>query len=357
MIATRLILIAAGLAAGSATAALRGAYVEPPVISKPRPVPTVPGSVLPLPPAKYDPSLQVGGSDIKARKVDTRLGVDVRINDRGPYRFIVDSGADSSVIGVSLARQLELPLGTPATLHGMTGTTLVDRVKVASLTVGATTVHDLQLPALSEENVGSAGLIGLDALVEQRLMLDFEKRLIKVEDGRVPIKALPGEIVVVARRRRGQLIMTGVRAADQRLDAIIDTGSEVTIGNLALRDRLVRKKRATLRTIDMIGVTGTPIKIELAVISDLEVGPILLRDVPIAFVDAPPFALFGLAKQPAMLLGTDLMEQFRRVSLDFRARRVRFQLRRCVSEGITISTNPDRVTRIQGVGGNQACQD
>ena len=60
----------------------------------------------------------------------------------------------------------------------------------------------------------------------------------------------------------------------------------------------------------------------------VEIGGIVLRDVPVAFVDVPPFALFGLDKQPALLLGTDLLGIFRRVSLDFRNRKVRFTLPR-----------------------------
>ena len=78
----------------------------------------------------------------------------------------------------------------------------------------------------------------------------------------------------------------------------------------------------------------------------------LLRDVPMAFADVPPFKLFGLSDEPALLLGTDILENFRRVSLDFRARKVRFQLRRCDSQGIIISTNPSAFTRISSAGGN-----
>lgn len=333
------------------------AAAEPPVIGRPVPVPTIPSSMGPLPPATYDPTLQIGGANIKARKIDTRLSVAVTVNERGPFRFIVDSGADTSVIGAGLARQLELPLGTAVTVHGMTASALVDRVRVGSLSLGPATVRNLQLPALSELDLGAAGIIGLDALVEQRLLLDFDKKLIRVEDARTPVRALPGEIVVVARRRRGQLIMTGVRAVNQRLDAIIDTGSEVTIGNMALRDRLIRKRRATVRPLQMIGVTGAVLNVELAIVSELAIGPILFRDVPVAFVDAPPFALFGLSDQPALLLGTDLMEQFRKVSLDFRSRRVRFQLRRCNREELSISTDPDRSVLMSGIGGNQACLD
>ena len=70
-----------------------------------------------------------------------------------------------------------------------------------------------------------------------------------------------------------------------------------------------------------------------------------------AAADVPPFALFGLSDQPALLLGTDILETFRRVSLDFRARKVRFQLRRCQQDGIIISTAPtDLFTRLSSTG-------
>ncbi|MGH6729672.1 MAG: aspartyl protease family protein [Sphingomicrobium sp.] len=329
---------------------------DPPKISKPRPAPTnVPPAMPQLPPAEFDPSLAVGGDEVKARKVETRLSVDVSINGRGPYKFIVDSGADTSAVGLGIARQLELPLGTPVILNGMTARNLVDRVKVDSLTLGPSTIRDLQLPALREADMGGEGMIGIDALVQHRLMMDFDKRLIKVEDARVRLKPVAGEIVITARRQRGQLILAEVRAAHLRLDAIVDTGTQVTVGNIALRDKLVRKHRASVRTLEMIGVTGEKIEVQLAIIDELQLGPVLIRDVPIAFADLPPFKLFGLADQPALLLGTDILENFRRVSLDFRARKVRFQLRRCTTEGVIISTDPQNFSRLSAPKGTDAC--
>ena len=95
----------------------------------------------------------------------------------------------------------------------------------------------------SEYDLGGDGMIGIDALVEQRLMMDFEKRVIKAEDAQPAGQMMDGEIVVTARRRRGQLILTQVSAAGLPLEAVIDTGSEITIGNLALRDKLIRGNR------------------------------------------------------------------------------------------------------------------
>ena len=352
----RCALLACALAGSSAIAAVDAAD-QAPQISKPRPAPATPPQVLPLPPAQFDSTLAIGGEDLKAREVSTRLNVDVRINGRGPYHFVVDSGADTSVVGLRIAHDLELPLGTPAVLNATTSRDMVDRVKVASLGIGTAIIPDLQLPALRESDVGGDGLIGIDALTEQRLMMDFEAHQVRVEDARKPERFDPNAIVIVARRTRGQLILTAVRAGNLPLDAVIDTGSEVTIGNLALRDKLLGRHGTRFWTVQATGVTGTTVPLQMATISQLQLGPVTLQDVPIAFADVPPFAIFGLADQPALLLGTDLLETFRRVSLDFRARKVRFQLRHCGSSGILVNTSPDpaALTRISSTNTPDVC--
>jgi hypothetical protein len=154
------------------------------------------------------------------------------------------------------------------------------------------------------------------------------------------MKYIPGEILILAKRRRGQLILTQVRADRFKLDAVIDTGSEITIGNSALRDKLLRKGRTKFWDVEAIGVTGEKIKLQLARVSELQLGPITLQDVPIAFADVPPFEMFGLSDEPSLMLGTDLLQTFQRISLDFRARKVRFELRRCHQDGLVISTAP-----------------
>jgi len=333
-----------------------GAEAQPPRISKPKPAPPMTGTLPPLPPAVIDDTLAVEGDQIDARKVETRLSVEVRVNGRGPYQFIVDSGADTSVIGLRIARDLELPLGTPVTLNSMIDRSIVDRVKVDELSLGPSRIRELELPALHEQDIGGAGMIGIDALVQQRLMMDFEKKLIKVEDASKPVEYFPGEIVVVARLRRGQLILTKVTAAGLPLDAVIDTGSQITIGNLALRDKLIRRNRDKFQTIVGIGVTGKTMEMQVATIGELRLGPVTLSNVPMAFADVPPFKAFGLTEHPALFLGTDLLETFRRVSLDFRARKVRFQLRRCTSQGVTIWTSQSSGrTRLSSTGGAEVC--
>jgi hypothetical protein len=341
---------------GSAAAGDSLAADAPPQIGKPKPAPPGPSTMPPLRPAVIDNTLAIGGDDINARKVESRMTVEVQVNGRGPYHFVVDSGADTSAVGMRIARDLQLPLGTPVILNNMTDRNIVDRVKLASLSFGPSTVSDLQVPALHEEHLGGDGMIGIDALVRQRLMMDFENRSIKVEDARRPPPHFTDEIVITARLQHGQLILTQVKAAGLTLDAVIDTGSEITIGNLALRDRLISRNLNKDWTVSATGVTGKTVDLQIGTIRTLKLGSITLGNVPVAFADVPPFRVFGLQDQPALLLGTDILEAFRKVQLDFAARKVRFQLRRCGTVAVAISSSPtSTLTRLSSSGDTGAC--
>ena len=328
-----------------------GASAQAPVIAKPRPAPPGPSTMPPLPPARIDDKLAIGGDAVSAQKVESRMTVDVQVNGRGPYHFVVDSGADTTAVGLRVARDLQLPLGTPVILNGMTDRNVVDRVRVASLTLGPSTINNLEVPALKEEDLGGDGMIGIDALVRQRLMMDFDDRIIKVEDSAKPAEHFTDEIVIVARLQHGQLILTHVKAGGFALDAVIDTGSEITIGNLALRDRLMSRNLNKEWTIATTGVTGKTVDLQLGQLRELQVGSIVLHDIPIAFADVPPFKVFGLSDTPALLLGTDILQNFRKVSLDFADRRVRFQLRRCGATNVTMGTSPVQTQMIMSSNG------
>jgi predicted aspartyl protease len=282
-----------------------------------------------IPTASIDNSLEITGETLEAEQQRNRLFIDVSVNDQGPFRFLVDSGADRSAIGAGLADRLQLPAGDPVRLQGMAGIATVRTVVIDRLSLGNSEMTGIRAPALAERDLGAQGLIGIDALAEQRLLLDFEARTITVQDARSAPVNQAGEIVVTARLRKGQLIITQASIEDQRISAVIDTGSEVTLGNMALRRKLFgTRPRRDARMISLISVTGQSLQVEVIPIPRIRIGGVYLDNVVVAFGDASPFALFGLDKQPALFLGSDLLKSFRRVSLDFRNRKVRFWLRR-----------------------------
>src|SRR3954451_13699442 len=82
------LILALGLILSASAAGHGAATAQAPRLQKPRLVPTL--KQPPLPPAVIDDKLVIGGEDIKARKVNTRMTVEVHVNGR-PYRFLVDS--------------------------------------------------------------------------------------------------------------------------------------------------------------------------------------------------------------------------------------------------------------------------
>lgn len=291
---------------------------------------TTPPILPTIPPATIDNSLEITGDAVAAEQSKTRMFIPVEIDGKGPFRFLVDSGADRSVIGAALATELGLPAGNIVKLQGMAGAARVGTVRIETIKLGQSTIDNIAAPALPERYIGAQGLVGIDALADQRLMLDFDRKTITVQDSRKAEMVAGGdEIVVTARRRNGQLILTAASVGGVPIYAVIDTGSEITMGNLALRARVFGTRRAPVpHPVILTSVTGQTLTADLTTLSNIRIGGISLANVPVAFADAPPFRLFGLEHQPAMLLGTDVLEAFRRVALDFRARRVRFTLRR-----------------------------
>lgn len=250
-------------------------------------------------PATIDDSLEITGETIDARQIKTRMTVGVMVNGKGPYRFLIDSGADRSVIGSALARNIGLAPAGAVTLHDIAGSSRVETVRIESLQVGSSEMFGIEAPALMEHDLGAQGLVGIDALSEHRLSLDFVADTVTIQDPRRPERTIGGsdEIVVTAQRRKGQLILTEARIGKNNLNAVIDTGAQITIGNSALYNRVFGSGKLPKPVpITLTSVTGQAIQAQLAVLPELRISRLTLENVPVAFIDVPPFRMFGLAE-------------------------------------------------------------
>lgn len=261
----------------------------------------------------------------------TRMTVPVSIGGRGPFAFVVDTGADRTVVSRELATQLALVEGEPATMHSMTGVTPVTTVLVQDLDVGGgkagSARPDIHAPALAEAHLGAQGLLGVDSLQGRRVVMDFRRDTFTITDARERERSESGTIVVTARSRYGQLVLVDSDIGGTPITVIIDTGAQNSIGNLALRDMLIKRRRVgQFVKADLFDVTGTKFVAEAALVNGVRIGGFTLSSLGVAFFDAHPFARFGLADKPAMLLGMDTLRHFRRVSVDFAGRKVRFLL-------------------------------
>jgi len=68
-----------------------------------------------------------------------RMTVPVRVNGHGPFQFVVDTGANRSVIGAEIAERLRLPAAGTTPVHGIAGVEPANLFKVARMQVGRPT--------------------------------------------------------------------------------------------------------------------------------------------------------------------------------------------------------------------------
>ncbi len=262
-----------------------------------------------------------GSSDILPR-----MTVPVTVNGQGPFQFVVDTGANRSSVSENLAARLALPAGPTVSVKSATSTDNTPSAKLAQLAVGLRQITDVTAPVLTRANIGAEGILGIDAVADQAVLMDFDKNIMTVGPSTWGNSDPSNTVIVRGRSRYGQLVMVDCLVEGVTVYVVVDTGGEVSIGNTALRESIRRRRLEKAQTVDITGVTGKTAEADLGMIPLVKVGGVGVTNMQVAYADLSIFKEFGLDKRPAMLLGMDVLRHFRRVSIDFKSRQVRFLL-------------------------------
>lgn len=277
------------------------------------------------------PPVTSNASDTIATGFDLakRLTIPVMVNGQGPFDFVIDTGADRTVISEELAERLGLPASGTAKLHAMGGSATVNIVKIDSVAFSNVKSRQVRAAALPYRNVGADGLLGIDSLKGQRIVMDFPANTMRVEPSTSPeAKIADGELIIVtARNRLGQLVMVDADAAGRPISVVVDTGAQNTVGNDRLRGLLERRVKGTeVKQVDMIDVLGKRTPADYTIVDRVRIGGVAMGNLAVSFANAHPFRVFGLTRKPSMLLGIETLKAFRRVSVDFTTRKIKFLL-------------------------------
>jgi predicted aspartyl protease len=274
------------------------------------------------------PSLTGPASDILSLEEERnrRLTLPVLVDGVGPFRFMIDTGSQATAITHDINRRLNLrPVGR-ANLIGMASQRTVDMVAIGRIEFGKHFIEDLRAPLLERTHVGADGIIGLDSLQGFRVLLDFRQQTIALEDMTNQRAKRGGfEIIVRARSKYGQLLITDALIEGIRATVIIDTGAEASLANPTLRE-LIRSKRA--EQVTTTDVNGVDLIGHVTIVDTLKIEGLSLNQVPLTFADSPVFNVLGLDDTPAVSLGMQHLRLFDRVAIDFRNRRIMFDLPR-----------------------------
>lgn len=266
----------------------------------------------------------------------TRVGAAVFVGGRGPFTFVIDTGAGKTSIADTVADQLDLPAAAPVMVHGITEATVTRSVAVNRLQISGLGFRDLNCPVFPRNQLGADGLIGLDVLGRFKLRFNVVRRSASLTIRGISI-AMGGDVATGSRLRRdglrsvrgrfGQMILTQVHVDGQSTAAFVDSGAQYSIGNQALRRAISARDRGggrLSRAVPLYGVTGQSLSADLVRVDDLRLGATRLGSTPLLFADLHCFETMEMADRPALLIGADLLGRFREVTLDFPGNTVTF---------------------------------
>ena len=251
-----------------------------------------------------------------------RVVVPVMVNGQGPFRFIVDTGANHSTISPRLTQVLGLKPAEDASiiLDGITGTAQVsfvtiDRLQAGDLAIGSTDLPVVWAPVMA----GADGILGVAGLTEKSLLIDFQRNRVIISR-RVEAEVRANSTKIHGLRSVPGLITLATQVGGVPVRAVIDTGAERTLGNMALRDAL-RAKRLHGVIAQVTSVYGATKEVEageILVAPPIVIDALRINDVAIVFGKFHIFEVWGMQDQPAMVIGMDVLGTVASLSIDFK---------------------------------------
>jgi predicted aspartyl protease len=282
--------------------------------------------------------LQAAGSQIALPQddVDTRrdrigrIIAPVMINGQGPYSFMLDTGANQTVLSDVLLAKLQLTANPDVrvSVSGITGSEMASSVHIDHLDAGELHLSDITLAVLAGPVLsGLDGILGMDGLAGLRLSADLlrNRMTISHSHGRY---SDPRYSVVAVEFLSERLLLTEAQVGRVRVKAVIDTGSMHTLGNKAMLAALINKHQEKDRSgelaqhAEVIDVTEVSQFGLIGRVSSIQLGGATVRDLDVTFGDFPIFKSWQLQDQPALLIGMDVLGTLDKVSIDYRRKEV-----------------------------------
>jgi predicted aspartyl protease len=258
-----------------------------------------------------------------------RILAPVMINGKGPFRLIIDTGANHSTVSPHMLEKLGL-VPSPEDdriVHGVTGSARVPAVLVDRLETGLFKVEQAYVPVIGTSMTADAdGILGVAGLRKARVIVDF--RHDKVSITRSRLRDEGGYLVIDARRMPDGVLAVDAYVRGVRARAIIDTGAERTLGNLALREAVRKKRRepGAPRSADVFGATPEVYRGEPVYARTIRLGRVTVSGVDIIYGDFPIFKSWDLDERPAMLIGMDILGVADTLVIDFARMQVRVRM-------------------------------
>jgi len=249
-----------------------------------------------------------------------RVWVPVTVDGKGPFRLVLDTGAQHSAVTLATAAQLGIPLDRyPHVLvHGATGSSIEPAIAVGNLQVGDLMLQPATMPVVADVFGGAEGLLGTEGMQEHRIYMDFRHDIISITrsknrsapEGFSTVHFLPDSL---------HLLVVRADVGTVPVRAIFDTGAQATVGNTALLEALRRHhtRNQIAGTDHVQGATGEWQTGAGVVLPSIRLGSLTVSNAHVTFADLHIFERWGFTEQPALVIGMDLIGLVDELVIDY----------------------------------------
>lgn len=255
---------------------------------------------------------------------DGAITVAVTIDGRGPYDFIIDTGATLTLAFQNLAaiENFALAEGPPRRVLGISGSATLDTYRMGDIAVGVAKMPDhigVILPDWAAPRKTPAGVIGIDFLRQYAVVFDVRaKTMTLYPHGGIPKSRIKGWRSVKLRANTyaaasGALYSTKGLINRSPTTFIVDLGSVTTMINYRAAEAMFSS--VITRDLGEGFTTGSRLKdvfddrtrTRTALLNRIQVGRTTWRNVGVWVKNAPIFDEIGVQRLPFGLLGADLL--------------------------------------------------
>src|SRR5262249_17820706 len=215
----------------------------------------------------------------------------VSVNNRGPFEFILDPGAGTSLLSSELPKELDVKIAGSKEGHGAGGRIAVSLAKVDSLAVGEMRLENVDVAIVDLISIGTAvgakidGDIGYNFLKHFRLTVNYRDSTIRLDDPKRTESFATGvktEVPIRLANSAKPLILVDVRANGRGpFQFAIDTGTSTS----AVTPELAEALGLTTSEISPITAGGGRIQASAATLQSLQLGGAKIDNAAVGVAD------------------------------------------------------------------------
>ena len=246
-----------------------------------------------------------------------RLVVRVGVDGVDSLRFILDTAAESSAITRAVADRLDIDASRVRRMRvvGVAGTRIMTSVALRSLSVGGARIAGVRAIVLDDGALGAGafdGLLGNDVLRRYDVEIDVPGGALRLH-APASLQASADRSALIAlpmKPGRDGFVAFDATLGGAPVHAILDTGTPVSLLNwraaalagVTPETSGVREGRGGTAGLDGVRATTHEYRFDGLAFGSARFPPGRLR-----IADLPLFRVAGVALEPAMLVGVDLL--------------------------------------------------